>query len=143
MFVENISKMATAGAVSYPIMSYFYGGKVLNTNILGQISLPLALAIGSAIAFTSSEFLHEYIMPQLHVSERLSTPISAGVNVATNYAMTNVALGLMNMDAPAEIGQTTLLLSSGASVMASSYIFHTFVAPMYGFSSSASSGSYY
>jgi hypothetical protein len=134
MFAENLGKMATAGAISYPIMSYFYAGKVLNTNVLGQISLPLALAIGSSIAFTTSEFLHEYIFPHLHVSERLATPISAGVNVASNYAMTNVALGLLNMDAVNEIGQTTLLLSSGLSVMSSSWVYNSFVAPMYGWS---------
>ena len=134
MFAQTIGKSLTAGAVSYPIMAYFYGGKVLNTNVLGQISLPVALAIGSAIAFTGSEFLHEYIMPHLHASERLSTPISAGVNVASNYALTNVALGLMNMDAPSEIGQTTLLLSSAGSVMASSWVYNSFVAPAWGWS---------
>jgi hypothetical protein len=129
MLAENLGKMATAGAVSYPIMNFFYSGKVLNTNIIGQVSLPVALAIGSAIAFTSSEFLHNYIMPHLHASERLSTPISAGVNVATNYAMTNLALGAMNMDAVGEIGQVQLLLSSAGSVMASSWVYNSFVAP--------------
>jgi hypothetical protein len=132
MLAENLGKMITAGAVSYPIMSYFYANKVLNTNVLGSISLPVALSIGSAIAFTTSEFLHNYIMPHLHVSERFATPASAGVNIASNYAMTNVALGLMNMDAVNEIGQTTLLLSSAGSVVASSYVYNTFIGPFWG-----------
>lgn len=131
MIAENLGKMVTAGAVSYPIYSYFYGGKVLNTNLLGSLSLPVALSIGAAVAFTTSEMLHEYILPHLHVSERLSTPASAAVNVGTNYAMTNAALAVMNMDAVSEIGQGTLLLSSGLSVMSSSWVYNSFVAPFW------------
>lgn len=139
---ENLLKMGSAGLISYPIMSYFYQGKVLSTNLLGDVGLPLALAICSSVAFTTSELLHDYVMPHVGVSERFSTPISGAVNVGLNYGATNVVLGLMNMDAVSEVGQGTLLLSSGASVMASSYLYHNFVAPFYGYHSSSYSSSY-
>lgn len=138
MLAENLGKMTTAGLVSYPIMSYAYGGKVLTTSLFGDVGLPLALAICSSIAFTTSELLHDYVMPHIGVNERFSTPMSGVVNIGLNYGMTDVVLGAMNMDALGEIGQGKLLLSSGASVMASHYLYHSFIGPFWGWTSSSS-----
>jgi len=138
----NLLKMGTAGLVSYPIYNYFYSGDVLNTNLFGRISLPLALAIGASVAFTTSEMLHQYVMPHTHEAERFGTPATALVNVGLNYGMENVALGLMNSSAVGEINQMNLLASSAGSVILAQYVYNNFVAPFYGISSHAG-GSYY
>jgi len=130
--MEHIVKFGTSALVSYPIYGYLYSGKVISA-MGNNINLPIALSVASGVSYLAADVLHEYIFPALHVSEKFSSPVSSGVNIAGNYAAQNVLLSVMNTNAPAEIGQTKLLLGAAGSSMASHYIYNSFIAPMYGY----------
>ena len=131
--MEHLVKFGTSGLVSYPIYAYLYGGKVLNSDIIGRMSLPIVLSVASGLSFLVAEVAHNNIFPALHVSEKFSSPASAGLNIGANYASQNVMWGLLNSNSIAEVGQMNLLLAAGASAAASSYVYNSFVSPFYGY----------
>lgn len=128
--METVAKISTSTLVSYPIMSYLYGGLKLNT--MGQKwSLPLLLSVGSGLGYLVSDFAHDKIMPSLHISEKFATPTSALVNVAANAGTIVGSLAALNPNAVSEIEKMKLLLASGGSAVASHYVYQNFVRPMY------------
>ena len=131
--MEHLVKFGTSGLVSYPIYQYLYAGKVLNSDIIGRMSLPIVLSVASGLSFLVAEVVHNQVFPALHVSENFRSPASAGLNIGANYGAQNVMLGLLNSSGPAEVGQMNLLLAAGASAMASSYVYNNFVSPFYGY----------
>ena len=131
--MEHLVKFGTSGLVSYPIYAYLYGGKVLNSEIIGGMSLPIVLSVASGLSFLVAETVHNQVFPALHVSEKFSSPASADLNVAANYGAQNVMLGLLNSSGPAEVGQMNLFLAAAASASASSYVYNNFVSPFYGY----------
>ncbi len=131
--MEHLVKFATSGAISYPIYQYLYAGKVLNSEMIGRMSLPIVLSVASGLSFLVSEVVHNNVFPALHVSEKFSSPASAGLNIGANYASQNVMLGLLNSNAVQEVGQMNLLLAAAASASASSYVYNNFVSPFYGY----------
>ena len=131
--MEHLVKFGTSGLVSYPIYQYLYGGKALNSDLIGTMSLPIVLSIASGFSFLLSEVVHNQVFPALHVSEKFSSPALSGLNIGAIYASQNVMLGLLNSNSVAEIGQMNLFLAAAASASASSYVYNNFVSPFYGY----------
>lgn len=128
--METIAKFTTGSLVSYPIMSYFYGGNVLNS--MGQKwSLPMVMSVGAGLGYLISDYTHDTFMNTLHVSEKFSTPASAVLNVAADAAGVVGTLAVLNPEAVNEIEKMKLLLASGGSAIASHYVYQNFVRPMY------------
>ena len=131
--MEHLVKFGTSGLISYPIYQYLYGGKALNSDLIGRMSLPIVLSVASGLSFLVAETVLNQVFPALHVSEKFSSPASSALNIGANYGAQNVMLGLLNSNSVAEIGQMNLLLAAGASAAASSYVYNSFVSPFYGY----------
>ena len=131
--MEHLVKFGSSSLISYPIYQYLYGGKVLNSDVIGRMSLPIVLSVASGLSFLVAETVHNQVFPALHVSQMFSSPASSVLNIGANYSAQNVMLGLLNSSGPAEVGQMNLLLAAGASAMASSYVYNNFVSPFYGY----------
>lgn len=131
--MEHLVKFGTGAGVSYPIYAYFYGGKVLDSDMLGTVSLPIALSLMAGASYLLSDLTHEYIFPALHVSEKFASPVSSAMNIGTTYAGTFGMLELSARGAGSAAGFQNLMLASAGSAVASHYVYNSFVAPMYGF----------
>ena len=131
--MEHLVKFGTSGLISYPIYQYLYGGKALNSDLIGTMSLPIILSVASGLSFLVAETVHNQVFLALHVSEKFSSPASSGLNIGANYASQNVMLGLLNSNSVAKVGQINLFLAAAASASASSYIYNNFVSPFYGY----------
>jgi hypothetical protein len=131
--MEHFVKFGSSSLISYPIYQYLYGGKVLNSDIIGRMSLPIVLSVASGLSFLVAETVHNQVFPALHVSEKFSSPASSALNIGANYGAQNVMLGLLNSNAIAEVGQMNLFLAAAASASASSYVYNNFVSPFYGY----------
>ena len=131
--MENLAKFVTGAGVSYPIYSYFYGGKVLDSDMIGTVSLPIALSLMAGASYLLSDVAHEYIFPALHVSEKFASPASSAMNIGTTYAGTYGMLELTARGAGSAAGFQNLMLASAGSAVASHYVYNSFVAPTWGF----------
>ena len=101
--MEHLVKFGSSSLISYPMYQYLYAGKVLNSDIIGRMSLPILLSVASGISFLVAETVHNQVFPALHVSEKFSSPASAGLYIGANYGAQNVMFGLLNSNSVAEI----------------------------------------
>jgi len=97
------------------------------------MSAPIIMSGLSGLSYLVSDMVHDTVFPALHVSEKFASPASAVLNVGANYGANYGMLELIASGAPADMGMSNLLISSGSSAVASHYVYNNFVAPWYGY----------
>lgn len=76
----------TAGAVGYAGGGVLYGmDQYVNLARGTSIHLPLLLGVGAGVGMLVSNVSHEYLLPYIHVSERLQHPVATSLNIGMNF----------------------------------------------------------
>jgi hypothetical protein len=125
----NLAHSAVAGAVSG------LGGMALYGNLYVYargtvIPVSVLLGVGGALGMFASNLAHDYIFPALHITERLSQPITTSLNIGGNAVMQAIVLSLASEDAFRDLDKIKLLGEAAAAVVVSDWLYSKYIAPM-------------
>ena len=61
--MEHLVKFGTSSVVSYPVFSFFFGSKELVTDVVGTVSMPIALSVMAGASYLVSDLVHDQLFP--------------------------------------------------------------------------------
>jgi hypothetical protein len=122
---------ATALAVGYGAGMVLYGNDLVINAFGKQVSLPLALGIGSAVgSFLMDSVVHDLVIPHLSKDARVENIASNVVGVGTQFGAQALSLSLMNSNAFNEVDKMKLLGEALAVHIGTDWLYEKVVAPM-------------
>ena len=127
----NLAHSAVAGAVSGLGGMALYGH--LYVNARGTvIPVSVLLGLGGALGMFITNLTHDMIFPALHITERLSAPITTTLNIGGNAVAQAIIISLANQSAFRDLDKLKLLAEAGGAVIISDFLYSKYIAPMMG-----------
>jgi len=122
----------TALGVGYGAGMFLYGNDLVINAFGQQVSLPLALGIGSAVgSFLMDNVVHDLIIPHLSKDARVENLASNVVGVGTQFGAQALSLSLMNSNAFNEVEKGKLLMEAVAVHIGTDFLYEKVISPMF------------
>jgi len=136
-FVDILAKSTVCGAVGAIVAGadnkFVFGDVIGNggVNLYGKrVSFPMAMGIVLFVANLLSEFASSYILPGIHVSERLTSMLSSATAIGITFASSFIILNQSNPGLLKYMGLFNLLLVSAVVEASGSYLYSNWVHPL-------------